>query len=399
MHIGKAFSERPGTIKFCGDDDAAVVFVTPFSGGGVVKPLILFGEGDVVGVGVGGKGGEGAGEGGGGGFGDGGGEGGGGVAGGGDGDGVGADGEVGDDVGGCAGGAAVDGDCGVDGGVVDAQGAGDGGERGDGDGLAVALGEGEGAAEGAVAGEAPFDGVVVGEELAAPAVGAFSFVVNEYFCAGGGGGHGECGHGGDERHGARQFFAVHDDGAFLGCIAERGDAVGVGAGVEFDGGDAVVDHALFAVDSDVCRRGRDLEDEEVGDGALGRTAAGGLGREEGEDIGDAALQGLGEVVHKRQEGARENLHLLGAAGEVDPVFAGVFDGFPYEVAFEGDAVGDDAHFDDGALLAMEVEAGILLGGDVHGCRLEALDGGLLGRGADGAGHGQQDDDKQLFHRG
>ena len=64
------------------------------------------------------------------------------------------------------------------------------------------------------------------------------------------------------------------------------------------------------------------------------------------------------------------------------------DGFADEIALEGDAVGDDAHLDDGAFLAVEIEACELLRGDVHGCGFEALHFGFLRGGGDDARHNE-----------
>ena len=103
---------------------------------------------------------------------------------------------------------------------------------------------------GAVRGEAALDDVGVGEEFAAPAVGATALVVDVDFGAGGGGGDGEGGLDGAEGDGARNFLVGDGDGLLMGCIAGGGDAEGVCAGGEEFVGGAVLEGQLYAVDGD-----------------------------------------------------------------------------------------------------------------------------------------------------
>ncbi|MCI5977570.1 MAG: hypothetical protein MRZ32_01355 [Bacteroidales bacterium] len=128
------------------------------------------------------------------------------------------------------------------------------------------------------------------------------------------------------------------------------------------------------------------------------TGGGGLRRIDGEDIGDAALQRLGEVVHEGEEGIGQDTHHLGAGGEVNPVFAAVFAYVAHDVALEGDAGRHHHHLHKRAFLTVAVRARILLRRHIHRRHLEAAHHGILCHSAHGAAQHDKENEYYLFHK-
>ena len=89
---------------------------------------------------------------------------------------------------------------------------------------------------------------------------------------------------------------------------------------------------------------------------------------------------------------------LGVAGHVYPVFAAVFLDIAHDAAAERDVRAQDAHLDERALLAVQVET--LHGPCAHVDRVEGeFDLRLLRPHARRGGNGEDYDEEKFFHEG